>query len=442
MFKGKGHTGKVHREKFLRGKFLRGKLPWEKLPSCLGKKQILCLAAGLVLVIAAQLSLKADSELIEGNMLYRNTYGQGDRSYKLIVEGLREESVSVEVVLSERIYTKQEAHQTYETITGELPGLILGDNPSLEEVRQNLNLITYLDSYGVRLRWESDEPEILDSFGEIHVRELNKQGIGEQGMRVNLRVRMTEGNWPEEYTLTVCVKPPQMTQEQQEEEAFEEFLEQEDERQSVSGYMKLPQEYKGKDLKYYMEEKSAFFTMMGLGAAAAVLLFFKDQSDIKSRDEARKRQLALDYPEMLSRLTIFLGAGMSIRTAWDKIALEYKRMTDQGRRKPRYVYDEMYETSCRIKGGMPEGKAFEEFGRRCGLQLYIKLGGLLEQNRKNGSKNLRDTLRAEMADAFKQRKHQAKRLGEEAGTKLLLPLFILLSVVMIMIAVPALMEFG
>ena len=77
-----------------------------------------------------------------------------------------------------------------------------------------------------------------------------------------------------------------------------------------------------------------------------------------------------------------------------------------------------------------------------GLQQYMKLGSLLEQNRKNGSKNLRDTLKVEMAEAFEQRKHQARRLGEEAGTKLLLPLFMMLSIVMVMIAVPALMEFG
>ena len=48
---------------------------------------------------------------------------------------------------------------------------------------------------------------------------------------------------------------------------------------------------------------------------------------------------------------------------------------------------------------------------------YIKLGGLLEQNRKNGSKNLRDVLKLEMADAFELRKHQARRLGEGAGDK-------------------------
>ena len=102
---------------------------------------------------------------------------------------------------------------------------------------------------------------------------------------------------------------------------------------------------------------------------------------------------------------------MSIRTAWDKIALEYKMMVEQGRRRKRYVYEEMYETSCQMKGGVPEGKAFEEFGRRCGLQSYMKLGGLLEQNRKNGSKNLRNLLRTEMTDAFEQRKHQARRPG-------------------------------
>ena len=90
---------------------------------------------------------------------------------------------------------------------------------------------------------------------------------------------------------------------------------------------------------------------------------------------------------------------------------------------------------------MPEGKAFEEFGRRCGLQSYMKLGGLLEQNRKMVQRISGICCAQKMTDAFEQRKHQARRLGEEAGTKLLLPLFILLSVVMVMIAVPALMEF-
>ena len=98
-------------------------------------------------------------------------------------------------------------------------------------------------------------------------------------------------------------------------------------------------------------------------------------------------------------------------------------------------------TSEQMRQGVAEGRAYEEFGRRCGVLSYIRLCSLLEQNRRNGSKNLKELLRLEMAQAFEMRKHQARRLGEEAGTKLLLPLFLLLGMVMVMVAVPAMLEF-
>ena len=46
-----------------------------------------------------------------------------------------------------------------------------------------------------------------------------------------------------------------------------------------------------------------------------------------------------------------------------------------------------------------------------------------------------------MVAAFEQRKNLAKKLGEEAGTKLLLPLFLMLGVVMVMMVVPAFLAF-
>ena len=165
------------------------KRPAERLHAWIGRKQILCLMAGLFIGMAAQLWQRTDSALLEGDTLVRGSYGQGDQTYSLIVEGLGEKEVPVEMVLSERMYTKQEAHKTYEVVMVQLPQLILGNNPSLEDVRQDLNLLTYLDSYGIRLRWESDEPELLDSFGELHVQELKQRGIGEQGIKISLHVR-------------------------------------------------------------------------------------------------------------------------------------------------------------------------------------------------------------------------------------------------------------
>lgn len=68
-------------------------------------------------------------------------------------------------------------------------------------------------------------------------------------------------------------------------------------------------------------------------------------------------------------MTIFLGAGMSIRTAWDKIALEYKMMLEQGRRRKRYVYEEMYETSCQMKGECRRARHLRSLDGGAGFSL-------------------------------------------------------------------------
>ena len=72
----------------------------------------------------------------------------------------------------------------------------------------------------------------------------------------------------------------------------------------------------------------------------------------------------MDYSEVLSRLIIFLGAGMSIRTAWDRIAEDYKMAVKEGRRGPRYVYEEMYVTSGQLKKRGVRSTCFAEFGNR------------------------------------------------------------------------------
>ena len=56
---------------------------------------------------------------------------------------------------------------------------------------------------------------------------------------------------------------------------------------------------------------------------------------------------------------------------------------------------------------------------------------------KKGTKGLAVLLKQEADRAFEERKNLAKRLGEEAGTKMLIPLFLMLLVVLVMIVVPA-----
>ncbi len=103
----------------------------------------------------------------------------------------------------------------------------------------------------------------------------------------------------------------------------------------------------------------------------------------------------------------------------------------------RYAYEEMIYTFREMQSGRSESECYERFGQRCGLQEYRKFGAMLAQNLKKGSKGLADLLKGEAANAFEERKNQAKKLGEEASTKLLLPMILMLLVVFIIIIVPA-----
>ena len=61
----------------------------------------------------------------------------------------------------------------------------------------------------------------------------------------------------------------------------------------------------------------------------------------------------------------------------------------------------------------------------------------MSQNLRKGIKGLTQMLRMEAIQAFEERKARAKRLGEEAGTKLLAPMFLMLAVVLVIVIVPA-----
>ena len=270
---------------------------------------------------------------------------------------------------------------------------------------------------------------------------MNAQDVPEGGAEVELRVELTDGRYPEQYVLPVRVVPEKTGARDLALEGFIRTVEEADRAQRESEWLKLPDTYNGAALQYQEPRESPFPSLAALGFAAAVLLTAKERSDKEKAAKQRENQLLMDYPEVVSKLMIFLGAGMTVRTAWERIAGDYRDMLGSGRRTPRHVYEEMYETCCQMSRGVPEGQAYGEFGRRCGLLPYMKLCSLLEQNRKNGSRNVRELLRAEMTEAFELRKHGARRMGEEAGTRLLLPLFLMLGVVMVMVAVPAMLEF-
>ena len=90
-----------------------------------------------------------------------------------------------------------------------------------------------------------------------------------------------------------------------------------------------------------------------------------------------------------------------------------------------------------MQGGIAELEAYERFGKRCKVNVYMKFSMLLAQNLRKGSKGLAELLKMESIQALEQRKSYAKRRGEEASTKLMLPMFAMFAVVLVIIMIPA-----
>ena len=142
-----------------------------------------------------------------------------------------------------------------------------------------------------------------------------------------------------------------------------------------------------------------------------------------------------DYPDIISKLTLLLGTGMTVKQVWTKMVQNYEEQKE--RSGERAAYEEMCVTYHEMQSGVSEAEAYARFGKRCGIGLYMKFGALLSQNLRKGSKGLCELLGMESIQAWENRKSTAKRQGEEASTKLLLPMFGMLAVVMIMVIVPA-----
>lgn len=402
----------------------------------LKKKELMCIAAGFLLGFVLFIVEKQRTAVENIDFLERNTYGRGSSKYELMVEGLEENAVALQLEIEEQKYLSHEVKEIIESTWKDIEGIVCGDNSSLSDVAENLVLVNEIPDKGIYIRWYSKNPEIIDSFGTVYAEQAEPDGTD-----VILTAEITDGNYTEKRDVKVCVFPPRKSESQQTVHEFEQMLKFIDRSQSSTDMLYLPKEYKGHKLRYYTLGESDYKIFPLLGMVLAAVLYINEQAGRKRETMDRERQMLIDYPEIVSKLVVFLGAGMTVPTAWEKIVQDYEKNIKSGKKKRRIAYEEMCQTYYQIRDGMSEGIAYEEFGRRCRVRPYLKLSSILEQNRKNGSKNMRNMLESEMEQAFEQRKHLAKRLGEEAGTRLLLPLFFMLGIVMVMIIVPAFMAF-
>lgn len=387
---------------------------------------------GVVLCLAAWIGAHSRPLLIDGSYIGRNPSGAGEIPIELSAQMEGKEEEIFEYVVKERVYTEEEIEALYEQAAERIAGEILGDNKSLEDVRENLNLVTELESYPFEISWESSSYGLVNTDGTVNNEELT------EGQIVTLTAHLCYEQQTWEHQLYVNVNPVIYSEEELLRRQIMELLHTQAEKTRHEKMMKLPESIEDQPIVWreMVEDGSGYLLVLVLLAAG--VLYWGHDKELDQRLERRKRELLLDYPEVVNKLALYMGAGMTVRSAFFKLGEDYKKQNSQ---KKRYVYEEIVMICYELQSGRSEAEAYDHFGKRCQVQCYMKLSALLTQNIRKGSYDLLSLLRQEADNAFMERKSLAKKLGEEAGTKLLLPMMMMLCIVMVIIMIPAYFSF-
>lgn len=358
------------------------------------------------------------------NDLVRASYGEGSKSYTL--RAYEENGyVDIPLVLEEREWTNKELEEAYEEFLNELKIEMLGKNLSFSQIGYDLNLCTQIEGYPYCVEWYTDT-EYLNRDGSLLQEELLEAVETQIIAKISYKDFFREENFP------VCIygkleKTPFA-------EKLTAYIKELEETDREAEELILPTQLDGKELTWKKKvSHEAIVMFLCIPIVVWVMLYAKDR-DLYQLVEKRKEQMAYDYPEIVSKLALFIGAGMTVQNAWQRVVWEYQKNQTGN---PHYAYEEMVITVREMENGLSTAKALENFGKRCRQPSYMKLATLLSQYLKKGGSNIGIQLQQESASAFEERKQQVRQLGEKAGTKLLAPMMLLLFMVMIMILVPA-----
>ena len=368
--------------------------------------------------------------------LYRNENGAGDyeETYYLNVDGVLENYI-YNINVPQQVLTREEELHLLEEARAEIVQEFPGENSSVNHITDGVVIRDSYQDGKVAAEWYFDNYEVMDGQGKVIASELPEEGI-----LVNASVELSCGESENSESFYFRVFPGEQTHQERLLAELDAYFENQ-EQMAGQDVLELPEQLLEYTLhwsrkKEYLPEKLLIF-----GGVLAVCLFFSEKEKEKKRQKERRQKLLLEYPDMLSKLVLLLGAGMTVGGAWKRIAAIYENKRQIKAIPEMPLYEEMLVTCREIEGGISEERAYERFGERCRERRFRKLGNLLTQNLRKGSRGLTALLAQEAEESYEERKSEARKYGEEAGTKLLLPMVLMMGIIMAILIVPAVLSF-
>ena len=310
----------------------------------------------------------------------------------------------------------------------ELPYKMLAEGDSLSSVTKDLNFDPAPFAEPISLNYRSMTPEYITDRGELRLQAMNPN----TRYPAVLQATMTMGGLTMDvtYELTIIRQPMSLEEEMA---LLGERIVVEEDRVILPDALV---ENQG-DVHWATPVSGVESARVFIGALLlALLAFVQVKRSLVTAVDKRQAAILADFPSMVSKLTMLIGAGMTFGRAWAKIVDDYEKGPQQNRP----LYEEMQAATMQMMNGVPEKTALENFGRRTGNREAMRLSAVLIQNLKRGSHSLSEALNQLSKEAWEIRITHAKTLGEKASTRLLLPLGISFVAVLMIVLAPAIMN--
>ena len=367
------------------------------------------IAALFVIVLVFAFIMDMSSNAITDNTLIRNDTGDGDAVYDLVLnaDGL-DEDYSYQLKVMEEQPSDKQANELFTQAKKEIDDSFCEENQSVEQVRGHVIMKDAYASGAVEAEWTLSDYDVVDINGDVN-QDAFEEADDEQGKLISASVELSCGEHRQLYDFSFVVFPDEL---EAGERLIKDINRHIDSEMSKTGTKKLtlPDEVDGVKLSWSQEKSNTAAKIAMLEVVVIVLLVLEKKEKKKTAQKERNIQLQLEYPEIVSKMAVLMGSGMTVEQAWNRI-------TVTGR------------------------KAYAGFAERVKLPCYQKLVRIILQSIHKGSKGVCEMLEKESEDAFDERRLLALKLGEEAGTKMLMPMMIMMAIVIAIVIAPAIIDF-
>ncbi len=335
---------------------------------------------------------------------------------------------TIEIEITSKEYTEEEIEERYIKAKEYLDSVILNQNENFLKITDDLYFPSSIPTTGEEISWSTNSPWLITSDGVVCNETL------EMDTFVEIQAKISYGSEYRIYTKGVTVLPKVYTPQEQELRDIKEYLQQVEKQTRTEKMFEVPKQVFGWNIT--KQEKGGFSIesfLLLLAIVIPILIYSRFFEQLESLQKQRKEQAERSYSEFITKLSLLLAAGISVRQCFFRLAKEYEENYGE----EHVLTIELKRLKQELEYGHSESVVYDTFGRRIGILPYQRMASLLTQNVSKGIQGIRVLLLQEAKEVMAEERAKIKIKGEQAGTKLLVPMMVLLVLVFAILLVPA-----